>query len=45
MPNSLFKVSLIEFVVDHDMVNVNKKRNKFHIISYVHHDEHHDPIF
>jgi hypothetical protein len=43
--NSLFKVSLIEFVVDHDMVNVNQKRHKFHIICYVHYNEHHDPIF
>lgn len=27
--NSLSKVSLIEFVVDHDMVNVNKKGTNF----------------
>jgi hypothetical protein len=27
------------------MVNVNKKRHKFHIICYVHYNEHHDPVF
>jgi hypothetical protein len=42
-PNSLFNVSLIEFVVDHDVVNVNKKRHISHIICYVHYNEHCDP--
>jgi hypothetical protein len=42
-PNSLFNVSLIEFVANHDVVNVNKKRDKFHIICYVHYNEHRDP--
>jgi len=45
MLNSLFNVFLIEFVVDLDMVNVNKKRQKSHIIHYVHYNEYHDPIF
>jgi hypothetical protein len=39
----LSNVFLIEFVKDHDMVNVNKKRHKFHIIHYVHYNEHCDP--
>jgi hypothetical protein len=42
--NSLSNVSLIEFVVKHDMVNVNKKRHKYHIIRWVHYNEHHDLI-
>jgi hypothetical protein len=43
MFNSLFNFFLIEFVVDLDMVNVNKKRHKFDIIHYVHYNEYHDP--
>jgi hypothetical protein len=43
MFNSLFNVFLIEFVVNPDMVNVNKKRHKFDIIHYVHYNEYHDP--
>ncbi len=43
MFNSLFNVFLIESVVDHDMVNVNKKKKKSHIIHYVHYSEYHDP--
>jgi len=42
MLNYLFNVFLIEFVVDHYMVNVNKKRQKSHIIHYVHYSEYHD---
>jgi hypothetical protein len=42
-PNSLSNFSLIEFVVDHDVVNVNKKKHKSHIICYVHYNEHCDP--
>jgi hypothetical protein len=41
--NYLFNVSFIEFVADHDMINVNKKKHKYHIICYVHYNEHHDP--
>jgi hypothetical protein len=41
--NYLLHVFLIEFVVDHDMININKKRHKYHIIRYVHYNEHHDP--
>ncbi len=43
MFNSLFNVFLIESVIDHDMVNVNKKKKKSHIIHYVHYSEYHDP--
>jgi hypothetical protein len=35
-------VFFIEFIANHDMVNVNKKRHKFHIICYVHYSEHCD---
>ncbi len=45
MLNSLFNVFLIEFVIDLDMVNVNKKRHEFDIIHYVHYNEYHDPNF
>jgi hypothetical protein len=41
--NYLSNVSLIEFVANHDMININKKRHKYHIIRYVHYNEHHDP--
>jgi hypothetical protein len=41
--NFSFNVSFIEFVIDHDMVNVNKERHKSHIICYVHYNEHRDP--
>jgi len=42
-PNSLSNVSFIEFVKNYDMVIVNKKRHKSHIIRYVHYNEHCDP--
>jgi hypothetical protein len=42
-PNYLSNVSFIEFVTNHDMANVNKKRHKSHIIHYVHYNEHCDP--
>ncbi len=45
MHNSLSNVSLIELVVEHDMVNFNKKRHKYHIIHCVHYNEHCDLIF
>jgi hypothetical protein len=32
----LSNVSFIEFVTNHDMVNVNQKMHKSHIIHYVH---------
>jgi len=41
-PNYLSNVSFIEFVANHDMVNVKKKGHKFHIICYVHYNEHCD---
>jgi hypothetical protein len=44
-PNCLSNVFLIEIVVDHDIINVNKKKHKSHIIHYVHYNEHHDPNF
>jgi hypothetical protein len=43
MFNYLSNVSLIDFFVDHDMINVKKKRHKSHIIHYVHdYNEHCD---
>jgi len=42
MINFFSNVFLIEFVVDHDMVNVNKKKHIFHIIHYVDYNEHCD---
>jgi hypothetical protein len=44
-PNCLSNVFLIEIVVDHDIINVNKKKHKSHIMHYVHYNEHHDPNF
>jgi len=45
-PNSLFNLFLLlNFFANHDMVNVNKKRYKSHIIFYVLYNEHHDLIF
>jgi hypothetical protein len=44
-PNCLSNVFLIGIVVDHDIINVNKKKHKSHIIHYVHYNEHHDPNF
>jgi len=43
--NSLSNISFIEFVIDHEMVNVNKKRHKYNIIHCVHYNEHHGLIF
>jgi hypothetical protein len=41
--NYLSNVFFIEFVADHDAININKKRHKSHIICYVHDNEHCDP--
>ncbi len=42
-PNFLSNVSFIEFITNHDMVNVNKERHESYIIYYVHYNEHCDP--
>jgi hypothetical protein len=39
----LSNISLIEFVANYDIVYLKGKRNKSHIIHYVHYNEHRDP--
>jgi hypothetical protein len=39
----LSNIFLIEFVANYDIVNLRKKRKSFHIIRYVHYNEHRDP--
>jgi len=41
-PNYLSNISLIEFVANYDIVNLRKKKEKTHIICYVHYNEHRD---
>jgi hypothetical protein len=40
--NFLFNISLIEFVVDCDTMDDTKRKRKFHVIHYVHYNEHCD---
>jgi hypothetical protein len=41
--NYLSNISLIEFVANYDIVNLEEKRKKPHIIHYVHYNEDRNP--
>jgi hypothetical protein len=41
-PNYLSNISFIEFVANYDIVNIRGKKTNFHIIRYVHYNEHRD---
>jgi len=41
--NSLFNICFVELFANYDTLNVNKERIFFHVIHYVHCNEHHDP--